>query len=72
MEKFLRLMEEVYDVEGVISLTPESVIREIEGFSSLIGFSIIVTIADEYGKEITVQDFMNCKTIQDLYDKVVD
>lgn len=69
MEKFLKLMEEVYDVEaGTIGF--DSNIREIEGFSSLVGFSIIVTIEDEYGVSITVSEFLSCNTIKDLYDKI--
>lgn len=69
MEKFLELMAEVYDVE-VEQITMTSDIREIEGFSSLVGFSIIVTIEDEYGVSISVPEFLACKTIADLYNKV--
>lgn len=67
MNKFLDLMAEVYDVD---SIRMEDDIREIEGFCSLIGFSIIVTIEDEYGVTITVPEFLACKTVADLYEKV--
>lgn len=69
MEKFLELMAEVYDVD-VETITPESDIRKIEGFSSLIGFSIIVTIEDEYDVTITVPEFLECNTIADLYARI--
>lgn len=67
MNKFLELMAEVYDVDSV---RMEDDIRAIEGFCSLIGFSIIVTIEDEYGVTITVPEFLECKTVADLYAKV--
>lgn len=69
MEKFLELMAEVYDLEPE-DIKPEDKIREIEGFSSLTGFSIIVTLEDEYDAKLTVDEFLACETIQDLYDKV--
>ena len=69
MEKFLELMAEVYDID-VEAISADSNIREIEGFSSLIGFSIIVTIEDEYNVEITVPEFLECNTIAELYEKV--
>lgn len=69
MDKFLELMAEVYDLEPE-DIKAEDKIREIEGFSSLIGFSIIVTLEEEYGVKMTVDDFLACDTVQDLYDKV--
>lgn len=69
MEKFLELMAEVYDLD-VSEISMSSDIRKIEGFSSLIGFSIIVTLEDEYGVTLTVPEFLECQTIEDLYNKV--
>lgn len=69
MEKFLELMAEVYDLETG-EIAPDDDIREIEGFCSLIGFSIIVTIDDEYGVDLTEDEFLECKTIRDLYNKI--
>ncbi len=69
MDKFIELMAEVYDLEPE-DIKAEDKIREIEGFSSLTGFSIIVTLEDEYDVKMTVDEFLACETIQDLYDKV--
>ena len=48
MEQFLELVAEVFDVESN-EITMDTVFRdEIDGFSSLMGFSLIVMMEDEY------------------------
>ena len=44
---------------------------EIDGFSSMEGFSLIVMMEDEYGVKVSVEEFLECKTIGDLYKKCV-
>ena len=71
MEKFLELAAEVFEVEPE-DISMDTVFREeIEGFSSLVGFSLIVMMEDEYGVRVSVDEFLNCKTIGDLYKKCV-
>lgn len=71
MEKFLELAAEVFEVEPD-EITMNTVFREeIEDFSSLVGFSLIVMMEDEYGVRVPVEEFLQCKTIGDLYRKCV-
>ena len=71
MDKFIELVAEVFEVESE-DITMETVFREeIEGFSSLVGFSLIVMMEDEYGVRVPVDDFLECKTVGDLYNKCV-
>lgn len=71
MEKFLELAAEVFEVEPE-DITMDTVFREeIEDFSSLVGFSLIVMMEDEYGVRVPVDEFLQCKTIGDLYKKCV-
>ena len=71
MEKFLELVAEVFEVEPN-EISMDTVFREeIEDFSSLVGFSLIVMMEDEYGVRVSVDEFLNCKTIGDLYKKCV-
>ena len=71
MEKFIELVAEVFEVEPE-DITMDTVFREeIEGFSSLVGFSLIVMMEDEYGVRVPVEDFLQCKTVGDLYKKCV-
>ena len=71
MEKFLELVAEIFEVEPE-DITMDTVFREeIEDFSSLMGFSLIVMMEDEYGVKVSVEEFLKCKTIGDLYRKCV-
>lgn len=71
MEQFLELVAEVFEVEpDEISMNTDFR-EEIEGFSSMVGFSLIVMMEDEYGVKVSVDDFLQCKTVGDLYRKCV-
>ena len=52
MEKFIELVAEIFEVEPE-NITMDTVFREkIEDFSSLMGFSLIVMMEDEYGVRV--------------------
>lgn len=69
MDKFFELVAEVFEVEPE-DITMDTVFREeIEGFSSLVGFSLIIMMEDEYGVKVSVDEFLECKTVGDLYKK---
>lgn len=70
MQKFLELVAEIFEVEPD-TITMETVFRDLEDFSSLVGFSLIVMMEDEYGVKVSVDEFMECNTIGDLYKKCV-
>lgn len=71
MENFIELVAEVFEVEPD-DITMDTVFREeIDGFSSLMGFSLIVMMEDEYGVRVPVEEFLQCKTVGDLYKKCV-
>jgi len=70
MEKFLELAAEIFEVE-VDEISMDTVFREeIEDWNSLMGFSLIVMMEDEYQVKVPVEEFLKCKTIGALYEKV--
>lgn len=71
MENFIELVAEVFDAEAD-SITKDTDFRkDIGDFSSLIGFSLIIMIEDEYGVRLSVDEFLKCKTVEDLYNKAM-
>lgn len=67
MENFIELMAEILEVEpNEISLDTD--FREDCDFDSLKGFSMICILEEEYNKTITVPQFLECKTIGDLFN----
>ena len=67
MEQFLEFMAEILEVEPS-EITLNTDFREDCDFDSMKGFSMICTIEEEYGKTITVAQFLNCKTLGDLFN----
>lgn len=69
MEQFIENVADVFDVEPE-GITAETEFRtEIDGFSSLVGFSLICMMEEEYDVKVSVEEFLNCKTVGDLYAK---
>ena len=71
MEKFIELVAEVFEVEPEEITIDTDFREEIDGFSSLVGFSLIVMMEDEYGVRVPVDEFLQCRTVGDLYKKCV-
>lgn len=71
MEKFLELVAEVFEVEPEEVKMETEFREELPEFSSLVGFSLIVMMEDEYGVKVPVEEFLECKTVGDLYKKCV-
>ena len=63
MNEFLSKIAEILEIDAV---TPDFKFREIDDWNSLKGFSIIVLIESDYGKIMTVEEFLTCKTVDDL------
>lgn len=63
-----RVSEQFDDATG---LTAETKFRDVDGWSSIVGLSIIAMADEEYGVELSGDDVRSSQTIQDLYGKVL-
>ena len=70
MQQFLELVAEIFEIEPE-EITMDTLFRDLEDFSSMVGFSLIIMMEDEYGAKVSVDEFMECNTIGDLYKKCV-
>ena len=68
MEKFLELVAEIFEVEPD-EIGMDTVFRDLDDFSSMVGFSLIIMMEDEFGVRVSVDDFMKCNTLGELYQK---
>lgn len=62
-------MNEFLDRVSAILETPvkaETRFREVEGWSSLMGFGILVTLENDYGRRMMIDEFQTMQTISDL------
>lgn len=70
IQEFTREVEAQFmDCEDM-KLTPETPFRDNDYFDSLTGMSMLVMIKDNFGYQMSVPDFLNCKTPADLYHHV--
>jgi len=63
MNEFLQQVAEILEVDSV---TPDFKFREIDDWDSMKGFSLIVLMEGDYGKSMTVAQFLACETVADL------
>lgn len=70
MDKFIELISEVFEMDPEQIRMDMDFREEVEDFNSLMGYSTIVMMEDEYEKTIDVDTFLSCKTVGDLYDLV--
>ena len=68
MDKFLEQVAEIFEVEPE-EISMSTAFRELQGFGSMVGFSLIIMMEDEYGVAVSVDEFLKCKTIGDLYQR---
>ena len=62
MNDFLERMSAILETP----VTTETRFREVEGWSSLMGFGILVTLENDYGRRMMIDEFMTLETISDL------
>lgn len=48
-------------------VTQETRFREVANWSSLMGFGILVTLENDFGRRMTVDEFLTCQTVGDLW-----
>ena len=63
MNDFLAKVADVLEVESV---APETDFRQVEGWYSLKAFGLLVTLDQEYGKQIGIDEFLQFRTVSDL------
>ena len=62
MNEFLDRMSELLETPVTVGTR----FREVEGWSSLMGFGILVTLENDYGRRMMIDEFQKMQTIGDL------
>ena len=63
MEEFTAKVADILEVDSV---APDFRFRTVDDWNSLKGFSLMVLMEQDYGKEMSVDDFLGCETVNDL------
>ncbi|MCC6638690.1 MAG: acyl carrier protein [Ignavibacteriaceae bacterium] len=71
IDKFIKDFAEALELTAWSHLRPDSVFRDaVEGWDSLSALIIITMIKSEYDVAIKANEFIECKTLSELFDKV--
>ena len=62
MNEFLDRMSAILEAP----VKAETRFREVPGWSSLMGFGILVTLENDYGRRMMIDEFLKMETIADL------
>lgn len=63
----IALLEDMLELDGV-SLTPETMLEDIDEYDSMAKLSLIVLMDDEFGKKLSGEKIREFKTVQDILD----
>lgn len=63
MQQFLERIAEVLEVPSV---TPDFEFRSAPGWSSLMGFALLILLDQEHHVKLSVEEFMKLNTVADL------
>lgn len=61
--EFLERLSDVLETP----VTLETRFRDVGNWSSLMGFGILVTLENDFGRRMTVDEFLACQTVGDLW-----
>ena len=71
IEEFIeKIIEQFQDYSGV-RITSETIMRDLDEWDSLTGMAVQLTIQDDLNASIPDDEFLNAKTIGDLYDLMI-
>ena len=70
ISKFVQDFELLLDEVEPGSITPETIFRDLEEWSSLIALVVIALVDEEYDIKLTGDDIRTSVTVKDLFDKI--
>ncbi len=70
-EKFIENVKIQFEDPEEVTLSMDSDFRNFESYDSLTGMTIMVMLKDEYNIDITDEEYISKKTVQDLFDFVL-
>lgn len=70
IREFIEKFAEAIEAEAPETLTPETIFRDLDEWSSLAGLSVMALADEKYGKEISGNDIRKANTIQQLFEVI--
>ena len=71
LEKLTEVFRDVFDNEE-LKINEETVIEEIEDYSSLLFVTLVGTLSDEFDRRFSIKGLLEVKTIAQLIDLIME
>ena len=69
IQEFTTVIQKQFSDDSV-NLTPDADFRDNDDFDSLVGMAILMTIKDKFDYDMSVEEFLRCKTPAELYNAI--
>ena len=70
INEFIKKFAEIFDDTDAATLSPETVFRELDEWSSLSALALIAMVDEEYDVELKGDEIRNANTVADLFEVV--
>lgn len=70
IKEFIEKFEDVFDDTDISSLKPDTKLRDIDEWTSMIALSTMAMVNEEYDVELTADEMRNANTFEDLFNTV--
>lgn len=70
LNDFIKNFANQFDDTELDELTPSTVYREVDEWTSLVALAVLNMIAKKYGVKVTPEEMRATKTIEELYNLV--
>ena len=70
IKEFIENFVDQFDDLEISEVTPNSVMRDFEEWSSMIGLSLLNMAEKSYGVQLTFDELKKAITVQDLFDTI--
>ena len=72
IKEFIENFVDQFDDLELTEVTPGSVMRDFDEWSSMIGLSLLNMAEKSYGVQLTFDELRNAITVQDLFDTIAN
>lgn len=70
IKEFIVNFADQFDDTDISEIKPDTVMRDLDEWSSMIGLSLLNMVDNEYGVQLTFDELKHAITVQDLFDIV--
>ena len=70
IKEFIENFADQFDDTDISEIKPETVMRDLDEWSSMIGLSLLNMVDNEYGVKLTFDELRHAITVQNLFDIV--